>query len=247
MLSDHQPNKNTRHPWHSPTGPSCSWLNTSPSLTGKIFRTLDFHWKRNTGRITVPEEPYLSDTGHRIFLEHLSRANYYLEYGSGGSTVTAARLKRPFTTVESDKKFLQAVIRKIGRADPNTFIHVSVGLTDKAGTPMFRLKPLLKKWGQQYAEAPWLRAPTPQPNLILIDGRFRVASTLESIKQCVRHGIGSQVTILIDDYDRPLYHIVEKYLQLKSCQGGLATFKIKENIDLNELENLQQEYYHSTL
>ncbi len=161
--------------------------------------------------------------------------------------VTAARLNLPFITVESDKKFLQAVMRKIGRTDSNIFIHANVGLTDKAGTPMLRLKPLLKTWGKQYAEAPWLLTPAPQPDLILVDGRFRVASALESIKQCIRLGIQSQVTILIDDYDRELYHIVEKYLCLQSYEGRLATFKIKNNASLDEIEQLQKQYYHSTL
>lgn len=60
-----------------------------------------------------------------------------------------------------------------------------------------------------------------RPDLILIDGRFRVACFLYSWI-CADEG----TTILFDDYTvRPEYHVVERISEPVSTHGRLAEFK----------------------
>ena len=60
------------------------------------------------------------------------------------------------------------------------------------------------------------------PDLVLIDGRFRVASFLVSAL-LAQEGC----TILFDDYfDRPNYHVVEKYLKPVRKAGRMAEFSV---------------------
>jgi len=64
------------------------------------------------------------------------------------------------------------------------------------------------------------------PNVILIDGRFRVACFLASLLLAKPGTI-----ILFDDYvNRPHYHVVEKHLSLSKAAGRMVEFVIKENL-----------------
>ncbi len=72
--------------------------------------------------------------------------------------------------------------------------------------------------------------------MVLVDGRFRVASTLETIKR-----VDDNCFILIHDYRQPNnthrgYEFVEKYLDIVEHIDTLYVFKKKQNINLNEIE-----------
>ena len=70
-----------------------------------------------------------------------------------------------------------------------------------------------------------------KPDLVLIDGRFRVLCFLTSIKFAP---IGTK--IIFDDYTfRPFYHVVEEFLKISDTCGRQALFEVdeysKKNID----------------
>jgi len=70
----------------------------------------------------------------------------YLEYGSGGSTYLAAKLKKTFITIDSDKIFLDAVRKKIIRDgiyddESQTYCHANIGPTKEWGQPIVLFKP----------------------------------------------------------------------------------------------------------
>ena len=70
-------------------------------------------------------------------------------------------------------------------------------------------------------------------DLILVDGRFRVACTLQSILNCQNN---KNLKILIHDYSfRDEYQIVEKYLNRDESINSLYVFSIKEQIDKDDL------------
>ena len=80
------------------------------------------------------------------------------------------------------------------------------------------------RW-KRYALAPWHNDTSFLPDLVLIDGRFRVACALTTIKYLTNK---VDFEILVDDYgDRPEYREIEKYVQLTSMQGRMAVFKPK--------------------
>lgn len=66
---------------------------------------------------------------------------------------------------------------------------------------------------------------------VFIDGRFRVACTLKSIIE-----LHNDPTIIIHDFiNRNGYHIVLKYLDIIDSVNTLYIFKVKKNININDV------------
>lgn len=175
---------------------------------------------------SIPSTPHMEPEGRGLLAERLSESEIFLEYGSGGSSVMAAQSNiRKIYSVDSDETFLRAVQARIAQigsgAEKYLPIYVDIGPTGEWGRP--------KDYGSAalwpaYANEPWtvLEKQGASPDLILIDGRFRVASFLASVlfaqEGCV---------ILFDDYfDRPGYHVVEKYLKPVRTAGRMAEFVV---------------------
>jgi hypothetical protein len=191
----------------------------------------------------VPDNPHLDKESTALFMSLIRDCRFYLEYGSGGSTVVAARLNQRFVSVETDRRYLKSVRKTIGSPSPNQrLVYAHIGLTGLWGSPV-RTKRLttqrLKHW-TDYLEAPWqFMGPDESPDLILIDGRFRVAATLT----CCAHLLeSSDVSILVDDYvERPHYHVIEKYATLTATVGGMAIFRPALK-DVHELKTAIAQY-----
>lgn len=178
----------------------------------------------------IPEKPYMGPER----LEHLERrlrdARVYLEYGSGGSTVLAAQLGvKEIHTVESDRSFLEAVRQRVAQCRPDAQVSahfVNIGPTREWGIPTDSSS--AAKW-PLYCHAPWpsLQAAGISPDVILIDGRFRVASFLAS---CLFAKAGT--VILFDDYYyRPQYSVVEELLKPASRSERMAEFIVPDSFD----------------
>ena len=190
----------------------------------------------------IRDEPYLDDESSWVFRSALRECRFYLEYGSGGSTVLAARLGKRFISVETDQHYLESVRRKIGALAPDQhLIHADVGATGPWGTPFWRrvTRQKLSKWSESL-EAPWRLVHGDTPDLILIDGRFRVAATLT----CCVHLIASpRSRILVDDYvTNPSYHAIEEYAQLITTIGRMAVFQPSASIGATNLRRAIAEY-----
>ena len=75
-------------------------------------------------------------------------------------------------------------------------------------------------------------------DLILVDGRFRVACALCSI-----YKMNDDSILLFDDYTpRKQYHVIEPFFEKIETVDSMTVFKKKSNIDLSELEKLIEEY-----
>ena len=135
----------------------------------------------------VGSHPNLDANTLARWRSRVAEGGVYLEYGSGGSTIEALQHASAVFTVETDRRYLQAVEQKVATTftDHAPFypVHVDIGLTELWGRPLFRWhsKRALRRW-QKYTSAPWevLATTNMVPNFILIDGRFRIASVLES-------------------------------------------------------------------
>jgi hypothetical protein len=134
--------------------------------------------------------------------------------------------------------FSRAVSRKIGALSLNQrIIHVDIGLTGQWGVPLPNRHPSsrrLRKW-RLYPEAPWHFVIEAQsPDLVLVDGRFRVASALTSFAKLASL---PHAHVLVDDYkDRPHYHVLESHAKLLAMAGRMAIFQP----GLQEIKNLNQ-------
>ena len=90
-----------------------------------------------------------------------------------------------------------------------------------------------------YAEVPWtLAKPTVSPMLILIDGRFRVASFLVSLLSAPIDSV-----IVFDDYfDRSDYWVVEKVIIPSQVVGRSAVFELTTTMNRFVVDELILEH-----
>ncbi|MFZ4115672.1 MAG: hypothetical protein ACOYK6_02990 [Chthoniobacterales bacterium] len=171
----------------------------------------------------IPLLPHMEREGIDLLKESLQKTKVYLEYGSGGSTLFAAECGvSKIHSIDSDLHFLQAVQQKAQELYPKIDLNIyyaNIGLTKEWGYPVDHS--LMKNW-PNYCITAWKEILTSSelPDLILIDGRFRVASFLASL---IFSKLGT--IILFDDYyDRSHYHLVEKHLKVTKKAGRMAEF-----------------------
>jgi hypothetical protein len=155
--------------------------------------------------------------------EHYAAAKVILEYGSGGSTVLAA--EQPGTTVysvESDLGWAEMMTGYFAANPPAGTVHmhpVDIGRTGKWGAPAGH-----GGWRryQHYPVSVWDREDFIQPDLVLVDGRFRPACLVTTMLRTTR-----PVTLLFDDYtERKRYHAVERWIPRAGTRGRMARFEV---------------------
>ena len=211
---------------------------------GRIAHSL--YLQRLVG-FAVPSAPHFDEASTPFFTEQLKAAHAYLEFGSGGSTFLASQLGKPFATVESDRFFLESVKRKIlgsgVRLDParQKLVAVDIGLTESWGVPVFQKQTAtrLKRW-RRYFSAPWDESWDVEPDLVLVDGRFRVACALNASINLFDRG---DWTVLFDDYEgRAHYKGIEQFLSLSQMVGRMAVFKQKSGVSKEELQRALEQY-----
>lgn len=170
-----------------------------------------------------------------------AEASVILEYGSGGSTALAGRMPgKTVFSVENDLNWarrMQRWIEEAGLPSPPRVYPVDVGATGAWARPKtakawkrFHTYPL-QVWDEPFFE---------QPDVILIDGRFRIACFVTA---CLR--VRKPTIVLFDDYlDRPHYHVVERLLTPSSYIGRMARFDVQpmDDIPRDELTWLVASY-----
>ncbi|MGY6269841.1 O-linked N-acetylglucosamine transferase family protein [Achromobacter denitrificans] len=174
----------------------------------------------------IPSVPHMEPEGQALLNERLRCAKVFLEYGSGGSSVLASGY--PLTriySVDSDRSFLRAVADKVKATgapeDRYLPIFADIGPTKAWGYPASMAKAAL--WPRYVGEVWNAMADRDEtPDLILIDGRFRVASFLISALMAP-----AGCVILFDDYfDRAAYHVVERFIAPRRSAGRMAEFVV---------------------
>lgn len=184
-----------------------------------------------------PKLTFPPSVAERVQAEY-ENANVILEYGSGGSTVLAA--KQPNTrvfAVESDKDWADSLHSYIEKQKPEasvTIHYANIGPTGDWGHPLrYRKMHSLRYLG--YSRSVWNRTDFIHPDVILIDGRFRVGCFLTCLSRIKR-----PTRILFDDYlDRPTYHVVERYSRPVETVGRMAIFSAKPE-DARQLSSLRR-------
>jgi hypothetical protein len=199
------------------------------------YRKARFVAAHRSSKIVVPSSPHLDEETLTYFEARIATVSRYLEYGSGGSTVLAHKYVDSLVSVESDRHYLKAV-KKVLEASPSQaethLIPVNIGLTEQWGKPVFK-KPTarrVRRW-RAYPKAPWTfyEDRKVEPDLILVDGRFRVACVLESLLNQSENSLNS---ILLDDYsDRPYFSVVNEFADLIDLKGRMGVFQKKPQMD----------------
>ncbi len=172
-------------------------------------------------------------------------AQVILEYGSGGSTrLAAAMLGKYIMSVESDYEWassLHAELASAQTASPVSVHYVDIGETGPWGRVLSD-----EGWRNyhRYPNGIWDTPYFRDPDLVLIDGRFRLACLLTVMMRCTQ-----PTRVLFDDYeDRPKYQKVGALISPTKQIGRMAEFFVEPHMVRPEhLGFVIEQYFDVTL
>lgn len=177
------------------------------------------------GRGSFTADAFMKPNDRQLFYKYLAGAKNYLEYGSGGSTFQASQLNlRSIISVESDVGWHMQLLTQIKRKE-----HIQFKLVDLKSKPNTWGRPgpdsTQKEWRTYSDVVRTLDADT-QLDLVLIDGRFRVACCLKCFEV-----VSSECRIVFDDFlTRPYYHVILEFYDIveKTADECLVVLKKKD-------------------
>ena len=164
------------------------------------FRNIVERYKRSSIIWPLPSEikfkPLMSNKEIIALSYFMNPNNIYFEFGSGGSTNLASYYNIKTYSVESDVKWHE--ILKNNNIIAN-YITIDLKVRDSGypgnETNLDDWKKYIQAYKKEY-----------NANVILIDGRFRVACALDLFPK-----IKKDTIIFVHDYERLQYHILEKF------------------------------------
>ena len=181
------------------------------------------------------DQKTLFDGDDYLFKNYLKDCNIYFEYGVGDSTIwvlenTSSRI----ISVDTDKKWIDKV--DISKNKKRININwINLGEIENWGRPKTYE---YRKHFIEYISNVWnfnLKA-----DVILVDGRFRVACFLYSLIKAKEGSI-----IIFDDYmNRPHYHVVEEVLGIYKKCGRQVAFKVPLEFNKQLAEKLLKKFIY---
>jgi len=188
------------------------------------------------------EAPQLSAAEAELLNGLLSESrDGYLEFGLGGSTLMAVRSMAPrIVAVDSDAGWVAGVsvhpeiaaARGTGRA---TIVHAPIGPLSGWGRPADRSQ--IEHW-PRYVALPWAacRETGFKPDLIFIDGRFRVACAISAAIM----GLGDptwreKTRLVLHDYigRQNKYRAILDFCAIDQAVDSMITLTIRPDVDAN--------------
>jgi len=163
-----------------------------------------------------------------LFESFLRSASSYVEFGTGGSTVLAARAVRQWLiALDSSVEWLEKVrvaCEREGAAVTPTLVPVDIGPIGDWGRPMD--DSARERW-PLYHESIWTLPGSTESGLYMVDGRFRVACFAQILLRCRPGAI-----VLIHDFQgRPHYHVVHELAREVARSGALSAFVVGPDLD----------------
>ena len=185
-------------------------------------------------------EPHLGKNDIKLFYKYLDKTTHFFEYGTGGTTYQASIRKniKTITTVEGDYIWHKQ------------FKFLLEDDTDRMNFIYCELDTLPNTWGNpgpnstleqhiDYSEQiRKIKDSDIDIDLVLIDGRFRVACCLKCFDV-----VDDDCFIAFDDFlNRKDYHIVLDYYDIvdKSQDNIMAILKKKKDIDPPSIELIEK-------
>lgn len=183
----------------------------------------------------LPSAPAMTVAEQQLFLSYLKQAKHYFEFGSGGSTVWAVEQDLTVQGVESDPTWVQALQEKLGQQCQITV--ADIGPTGDWGYPLTQQTDKFPAYSQA------ILAHQQPFDLILIDGRFRVACTMAAIQHIAKHQTQDSTIIFIHDFwNRPQYHCVLEFLEVVEQIESAGVFRVKKDVSLDKVAEVWLEY-----
>jgi hypothetical protein len=188
-------------------------------------------------------QPRMSAPEISLFRESLAGVRNYFEFGVGGSTVAAwkycteAGIEPTFYGVDTDVAWIEKVRHMLGAPAGLHLEHVDLGPVGSWGYPVHS-RPNSDAWPRYPLGI--TRCPHPEHfDLILIDGRFRVACVIQTLLAC-----SANAKILIHDYsNRPEYHVIEPWVETLAVADTLRLFR-KAPLSTDGASELHRQFQH---
>ena len=175
--------------------------------------------------IKLPDNNRLFDGSDEMFKRHVTDIKTYGEYGVGLSTKWILRETDAIAhSVDTDLGWVTLVQLECDNTKRLNAQFCDVGRVQDWGWPTDYAK---RNNFSTYTRAWW--ADGVRPDLVLVDGRFRVCCFLTSLKYAE-----PTTKIIFDDYfNRPQYHLVEEYLKPVEKCNRQALFIKPSDTDLD--------------
>jgi hypothetical protein len=178
----------------------------------------------------------------RMLATAMAESKTYLEYGSGHSTLLA--LRKPailsITSVDSNAEYVARRlescrdVQDAKLAGRLRFLTPDIGPAGRWGQPLDSSKSHL--W-PNYALCPYHDKLF--PDLVLIDGRFRIACGLAAALQA------PEALVLIHDYSlRSTYHVLERFFDIVRKSDTMVGLRRAKSFDADEARRLLKKYIY---
>ncbi len=174
-----------------------------------------------------------------LLVSKIKDAKNYLEFGSGGSTYLSLLNSDAYVvSVESDQSWLNYMREwnfiKKNEGKRLVLYYANIGETKEMGYPLYESN---KELFPDYSKKVFADYPK-KYDVVLIDGRFRVACALQTILNS-----DDNVTILWHDFpERPYYHEILKFLNIEKTVDRMVVLKKKKNLNKKAVEKLYEKY-----
>jgi len=194
---------------------------------------------------------FMTENEQKLFLEYISGAKVYLEFGSGGSTVaTLMHSTAQVYSVEASSEWICSlrkkfeIIEKSEKEGRLQLIYADIGNVGNWSYPVKEEIETNKEKFSNYHKHIFSQHPQiKQADIVLIDGRFRVACCLQILLE-----MSKNTTIIIHDYwVRPEYHILKKYVTYIDGVDKSMVCKRKMGVSDNDILTEYEKYIYEYL
>ena len=202
------------------------------AIQKNLFKLKSFNKSKNRS-----DDQLLFDGDDKLFKDLIKNVDTYFEYGCGKSTEYVYKYSNcNIYSVDTDQDWVKK-IQQLTNGEKEkrlTIDWIDVGNVENWGYPITYAK---RKYFFNYANNFYKK--NCKPDLVLIDGRFRIFCFLTTLKKAP-----SGTKIIFDDYtNRPLYHIAEEFSPVLEKCGRQALFEVnskaKNNINEETLLSFQ--------
>ena len=181
-------------------------------------------------------KPHMTEAEFTAFVGFVGNAACYTEFGAGGSTYIATQIvKDRVISVDSSREWLHRVEKECAGEECKAKLDlcfVDIGPVGEWGTPIN--DPEYRSQWPDYYQSVWALEGSASADLYFIDGRFRVACTMQILLNCHPDSL-----ILIHDFaPRSNYHVVRDVAREIFSYETLSAFLPRHDIPKERLNEL---------
>ena len=162
-----------------------------------------------------------------LWISFLNPNIRYFEWGSGFTTKTADEIAMRVTSIEGSRTWYDKM-REHTFSNKTVLKYVDIGKTGSFSFPKDQTK------GTEY-----IRAINSTQDIILVDGRWRVACAISAFPFIAPTG-----RLMIHDFGRTHYHSILKFYTKENEVDGLAVFVPKSNVSMDDIKGHLHLFHH---